>query len=232
MSMQKLEELGRVRLSRNFFMREMLYSETANFHGMPNIPDDPKLAIAAGRRLCEELLEPLHAHFGRVVIRSAFRSVTVNEFGTRPGYSCGPTEWNYARHIWDRRDAEGRMGATACVVIPWFIDRQKEAEEAGLVPLGWEALAWWIHDHLPYSDLCFYPVDAAFNIRWSERPNRRIESYKIVNPEGEASLTEPGMENHVGDHRSLYPGLPTFRSDWAKTSRKRVRADRGDEEDD
>ena len=62
-SMKALETLGRVRLSEHFFMREMLYSEIANFHGIPNIPDDPDLAIAAGSRLCEELLEPLHATF-------------------------------------------------------------------------------------------------------------------------------------------------------------------------
>ena len=80
-SMKALEELGRVRLSEHFFMREMLYSEIANFHGIPNIPDDPDLAIAAGTRLCEELLEPLHAAFGHVSIRSAFRSVEVNTYG-------------------------------------------------------------------------------------------------------------------------------------------------------
>ena len=39
-SMKALEELGRVRLSEYFFMREMLYSEIANFHGIPNIPDE------------------------------------------------------------------------------------------------------------------------------------------------------------------------------------------------
>ena len=60
-SMKALKTLGRIRLSEHFFMREMLYSEIASFHGVPNIPDDPDLAIAAGTRLCEELLEPLHA---------------------------------------------------------------------------------------------------------------------------------------------------------------------------
>jgi hypothetical protein len=32
-------------------------------------------------------------------------------------------ERNYARHIWDRRDARGCMGALATVVVPWFADR-------------------------------------------------------------------------------------------------------------
>ena len=128
-------------------MREMLYSEIANFHRIQNIPDDPDLAIAAGMRLCEELLEPLHATFGHVSIRSAFRSVKVNTYGAErqdKGYNCGKTDWNHSRHVWDRRDAERFMGATVCIVIPWFVPRY----EAGT---PWLAMAWWVHDHLPYS---------------------------------------------------------------------------------
>ena len=202
-SMKALEKLGRVRLSEHFFMREMLYSEIANFHGIPNIPDDPDLAIAAGTRLCEELLEPLHAIFGHVSIRSAFRSVEVNTCGherSDRGYNCGETTWNYARHVWDRRDAAGFMGATACIVIPWFIPRY----EAGT---PWQALAWWVHDHLPYSDMAFFPRYAAFNLRWCEKPVRRIESY--VSPKG--CLTKPGMPNHAGDHSSEYPEFPALK---------------------
>ena len=204
-SMKALETLGRVRLSEHFFMREMLYSEIANFHGIPNMPDDPDLAIAAGTRLCEELLEPLHATFGHVSIRSAFRSVEVNGFGharRNRGYNCGETTWNHARHVWDRRDADGLMGATACVVIPWFIPRF----EAGT---PWQALAWWIHDHLNYSDMAFFTKYAAFNLRWHEKPNRRIDSF--AQPRG--CLTRPGMANHAGDHSSEYPGFPPLRRD-------------------
>ena len=202
-SMKALERLGRVRLSEHFFMREMLYSEIANFHGIPNIPDDPDLAIAAGTRLCEELLEPLHATFGHVSVRSAFRSVEVNTYGherSNRGYNCGETTWNYARHVWDRRDVEGYMGATACIVIPWLIPRY----EAGT---PWQALAWWVHDHLPYSDMAFFPTYAAFNLRWCEKPNRRIESF--APPKG--CLTKPGMANHDGDHSSEYPGFPALK---------------------
>jgi hypothetical protein len=65
-SARALEELGRVRLSESFFMRDFLYSEISAVHGIPNIPDDPDLAIRAGRKLCEEALEPLRARFGRI----------------------------------------------------------------------------------------------------------------------------------------------------------------------
>jgi hypothetical protein len=80
-TVRSAEALGRVRLSRSFFMRDFLYSEIANVHRMTNLPDDPDFAIAAGRRLCEDLLEPLQATFGRIAIRSAYRSPAVNAYG-------------------------------------------------------------------------------------------------------------------------------------------------------
>ena|SRR5271163_1768836 len=63
-SVKSLEELGRVRLSASFFMRDFLHSEIADFHGIPNIPDASDVAIAAGRKLCEHLLEPLRPSAG------------------------------------------------------------------------------------------------------------------------------------------------------------------------
>ena len=192
-SVAALEDLGRVRLSKSFYLRDFLYSEIANHYGMPNIPDDPDLAIAAGSRLCEELLEPLQEAFGRIAIRSAYRSPSINEFGNRNKLNCASNEKNYAAHIWDRRDESGCMGATACVVIPWFAELYAKGGE-------WRSMAWWIHDHLSYSTLFFFPKLAAFNIRWHERPERRIDSY--VPPKG--CLTRPGMPGHEGDHSEWY----------------------------
>lgn len=126
-SVRSAEALGRVRLSRSFYMRDFLHSEIGNVHGIPNLPDDPDLAIAAGSRLCEELLEPLQAVFGRLSIRSAYRSCTLNAFGNAHFQNCASNQRNYARHIWDRRDANGMMGAMACIAIPWFADRVGQA---------------------------------------------------------------------------------------------------------
>ncbi|MGV8955994.1 MAG: hypothetical protein ACOH2M_33185, partial [Cypionkella sp.] len=80
-SVKALETLSRVRLSENFFMRDFLYSEIAVINGFRNLPDDPDLAVAAGTVLCETLLEPLQARFGRISVRSAYRSAEVNQFG-------------------------------------------------------------------------------------------------------------------------------------------------------
>jgi hypothetical protein len=58
---RRLEEIGRVRLSTNFFLRDFLHSEIAVAFGIVNQPDHLELAVEAGSRLCNELLEPLHA---------------------------------------------------------------------------------------------------------------------------------------------------------------------------
>ncbi|OJF93637.1 hypothetical protein [Pararhizobium antarcticum] len=196
-SMRGLEDLGRVRLSQNFFLRDFLHSEIASIQGMANIPDDPKLAIEAGTWLCEDLLEPLQATFGRLHIRSGYRSRQVNAFGNRNGLNCATNAASAADHIWDLRDADGCMGATACIVVPWSWDRRDTVA-------GWQSLAWWIHDHLPYASLCFFPKLWAFNIQWHERPRREIRSY--VEPRG--LLTKPSMANHAGSHAELYRGYP------------------------
>lgn len=202
-----LEKLGRVRLSKSFFMREFLYSDISNVHGIPNIPDDPDLAIITGKHLCEELLEPLQETFGRIAIRSAYRSRAVNAYGNAHKLNCASNENNHARHIWDHRDADGHIGAMACVVVPWFADRYAEGAD-------WRCLAWWIHDQLPYASLYFFPKLAAFNIGWHERPERRIDSY--IAPRG--CLTRQGMPNHEEDHSESYPGFPKPRADRARGS--------------
>lgn len=197
-SMSALEDFGRVRLSPNFFMRDFLYSEIAGFHGLPNLPTDPDLAIEVGRHLCEELLEPLQSTFGRLAIRSGFRAREVTGFGNKRR-ECGSVRVNAAYHVWDLRDADDCMGAAACIVVPWFADRYR-------VGADWRSLAWWIHDHLPYGHLEFYPKLAAFNIQWHERPRRRIDSF--IKPRG--CLTKPGMSNHAGSHADWYESFPDY----------------------
>lgn len=192
-----LTELGRVQLSPSFFMRDFLYSEIAALFDVKNIPDDPDLAIAAGTRLCEELLEPLQDAFGRIAVRSAYRSAQVNALGNAKGLNCASNARSAAGHIWDQRDAAGHMGATACIVVPSFANRFTQ-------PGDWKRLAWWVHDHLPYATMEFFPIRWAFNLQWHERPARMIFSHV---PEARGYLTRPGMENHGGDHRTEWGGI-------------------------
>lgn len=201
-SVSSLSDFGRIRLSKTFFMRDFLFSDIASIHGYNNVPDDPDLAIAAGRKLCEELLEPIQDRFGRIAIRSAFRSKEVNGFGNemqkagKDGYTCASNERNYASHIWDGRDADGYMGATACIVVPSFWDKFQGDGD-------WRRLAWWIHDHLPHAGLYFFPTYWAFNISWHEKPVRTIKSY----PKPAGILTKPGMANYEGSHETEWRGI-------------------------
>lgn len=198
-SVEALENLGRVRLSRSFFMRDFLYSEIANHHGLRNVPADPDLAIQAGTQLCEQLLEPLQDAWGRLAIRSAYRSPEVNALGNEKKYNCASNARNAARHIWDLRDADGCMGAMACVIVPRFTDLYEQGAD-------WRALAFWIHNHLPYSELQFFPKLCAFNIGWHERPRRLIHGY--IEPAGQ--LIEPGLppsDAFAHHYANLLPSL-------------------------
>ena len=199
-SVKTLEELGRVQLSPSFFMRDFLYSEISQIENIPNIPDYPDVAVEAGKQLCSRVLEPIQQKFGRISIRSAYRSPLVNGKGAenKNQYNCARNEANYAGHIWDYRDKDGHMGATACIVVNSFLPYYEQTGH-------WQALAWWIHDNVPdYSSMYFFPKLAAFNISWHENPTKTIKSY-IAGSKG--TLTKPGMDNFSGSHVSEYQAL-------------------------
>ncbi|KVX03056.1 hypothetical protein [Shewanella frigidimarina] len=195
-TVKSLEALGRVRLSESFFMRDFLYSEISQIEMIPNIPDNPELAIKAGTQLCENVLEPIQMALGRISIRSGYRSSTVNDKGAENNnqYNCAKNEKNFAHHIWDFKDVNDEIGATACIVVNSFIEYYEKTGD-------WQALAWWIHDNIPnYSSLYFFPKYAAFNVRWCEKPEKIIRSF--ISPKG--CLTRPGMSNFKGDHKAYY----------------------------
>jgi len=201
-SVRSLETLGRVQLSRSFYLRDFLYSEISQIEGIPNIPEFPDKAIANGKRLCEEVLEPIQDFFGRISIRSAYRSPAVNAKGAenKNQYSCARNVANYGGHIWDYDGLDGSQGATACIVVNAAVPYFEQTRD-------WQAIAWWVHDHVPaYSKMQFYPKLAAFNISWNSAPVRRIDSY--VTPKG--CLTKPGMPNHAGPHEDAYRSLCAF----------------------
>jgi hypothetical protein len=204
-SVADLTELGRVRLSPNFFMRDMLYSEVGNFYGVQNIPDDPQLAIEAGSKLCRLVLEPLRAALGQVCVRSAYRSPTLNAF-CHERYKMGDTaSWcvdndsNYAEHIWDRRDAAGHIGATATIVIPRYLEHFHRTGD-------WRPLGWWIRDHIEhYAQVFFFRKLCAFNIRWYEGSGDKAIVY--LDPPTRELLTKRGERGFEGDHSSAYAGI-------------------------
>ncbi|MBD3662767.1 hypothetical protein H9Q16_02420 [Sulfitobacter sp. TSTF-M16] len=199
--MWSLETFGRQRLSKHFFMRDFMYSEINGFHGVPNVPETPDLVLENGRAFCTELLDPLEETFGRVAVRSGYRAPDLNRYGNENKLNCARNGNPLECHIWDRAaGAEAIAGAS--IVIPWFADRYADGRD-------WRDLAWWIHDHLPYSDIWFFPKLAAFNLVWRASPLRTISSY--IAPRG--TLLRTGVEPDVPlcQRQALYADFPPFR---------------------
>ena len=200
-SMWSLETLGRVRLSKHFYMRDFLYSEIGSFHGQPNVPRDPDLAIKNGQSLCRELLDPLEETFGRLAIRSGYRSPELNAFGNEHKLNCARNDNPVECHIWDRADGADAIAGTS-LVIPWFADQYAEGRD-------WRDLAWWLHDHLPYSAMCFFPKLCAFNLDWRPKPLRTISSY--IAPKGILLRAGDVPVEPVADRQACYADFPKFR---------------------
>ncbi|MBF5007447.1 peptidase M15 [Diaphorobacter caeni] len=158
-------------------MREFLYSEIAVQYGLRNVPDRELLdvAIEAGTQLCSQLLEPIQQQFGRIHVRSGYRSFEVNAAGVNR-HNCAAD--NRGFHTWDHASEHHGVGATACISVP-RISRQVLL---GLVP--YESIAWWIHDHLPaWSHLEFFATpehsdEVCFNIGWLEKPLKTMTTWR------------------------------------------------------
>ena len=197
--MWSLETMGRQRLSKHFFMRDFLYSEIGSFHRVPNIPDLPDLALERGQAFCTALLDPLEETFGRIAVRSGYRSSALNGFGNARGLNCARNDHPLECHIWDR---PGVAVAGATIVIPWFADRYAAGRD-------WRDLAWWLHDHLDYSEIWVFPKLCAFNLSWRPVPQRRIDSY--VAPRG--TLLRAGAEpvEDRAARAARYADFPPFR---------------------
>ena len=140
-----------------------------------NVPDNVDAAVRSGSELCERLLEPLQDCFGRIHIRSGYRSRAVNKVGI--GHGCAAD--NDGAHTWDYPSKNHGIGAMACISIPKISGRILSSE------VEYQAIAWWIVDHLPdWSAIEFFAPpnydfanEVSFNIGWHERPMRSIRSY-------------------------------------------------------
>lgn len=201
-TMWSLETLGRVRLSKYFYMREFLYSEIGNMHRIPNIPVEPDLAIETGSAFCTSLLDPMEETFGRVAVRSGYRSPDLNRFGNENRLNCARNDYPQECHIWDIGQGESRV-AGASIVIPWFADQYDQGRD-------WRDLAWWIHDHLSYSELWFFPKLCAFNISWRPTPWRMISSY--IAPRGTLLKKGEAPQESKQMRAKRYADFPAFRA--------------------
>jgi len=198
-SMWSLETLGRVRLSKYFYMREFLYSEIGNMHRIQNIPTNPDLAIERGRAFCTHLLDPLEETFGRIGVRSGYRSPDLNRFGNENRLNCARNDYPLECHIWDFEDVEI---AGASIAIPWFHDQYEQGRD-------WRDLAYWLYDHLPFAEAWFFPKLCAFNLSWRPEAPRRIDSY--IAPRGTLVKANAEPAEPLIARQKRYADFPKFR---------------------
>ena len=71
----------------------------------------------------------------------------------------------------------------------------------------WRSLAYWIHDHLPYSELEFFNGHGmcSFNVSWHEKPKKTITSWMTPR------VLLKGSENTQG-FTEWYEGFPPLAS--------------------
>ena len=204
-TVEMLDRLGRQRLSKNFYMREFLHSEVAARFNVVNYPDAPEIALETGRRLCETLLEPLQEKFGRISIRSGYRSSALNSLCHEQGFNCVENHKAYGRHIWDIPSEKYGYGAMACIVIPSVHDAVSKG-------IGIDEFASWINSNLPYCYVSFFQNQTAINICCSDNP--KMDIYSRLEPAG--LLFRSG--EYVGSDRDSLNSekLALFVSGWRR----------------
>lgn len=70
----RYDQLARIRLSKNFILRDFLFCAASAARGLSNFPEHPGAVVEAARTLCERVLEPTLEHFGRFAITYGYQS--------------------------------------------------------------------------------------------------------------------------------------------------------------
>ena len=190
---QNLEKVARTRLSKNFILRDFLYSTSSEVLGVSNTPDDPEMVIRAGKALCVKVLEPLLFEFGHLAITYGYqcracadRAVSPAQLKSHPNVS-NP-------HQWDR-------GTFGCEVYA-RVDVLPMCVEDGQVPK--DQYGRWIMHNLDVDLLMQWTRSNVFCITIGPRPRRVWFEW------GDASFGERRQRTLMGaDYwQRVYPALP------------------------
>lgn len=87
----------RQRVSKNFILREFLYSSRADYFGVSNKPSDhPEQVVASAKALCELLLEPILKKFGKFFITYGYQSRKILDtlYPNDNKKSSSPHQWD------------------------------------------------------------------------------------------------------------------------------------------
>jgi len=156
-NLKDLQAFGCLQLSKSFFVRDFLYSEAADYYGIPNLPQKPELMVITGREFCRRILEPLSATFGPLHIRTGYLADEI----------CAITEYPSDPFQWDRIEGDDGIGAGAEIVIP---GRPEQLFDQGI----WQNIANWISERLPIHQVLFNLNRRTITISWHSCPERAV----------------------------------------------------------
>ena len=191
--MAALDALVKVRLSNNFILRDFLYSTECAALGLSNYPENPETVIRAGRELCERLLEPILAYFGRFAItfgyqcRQGVEAKWSEKMRQEKRRSSSPHQWDrgtFGNEVYARVD-----------ILPFCV-------EDGLVSKM--EFGHWLMHHLDVDLLMMWKKANICCISISPKPRRVWFEW------GDPALGQPRREYFFGSHywQNIYPNLP------------------------
>ena len=189
----QIEALARVRLSKNFILRDFLYSTECAARGFSNYPEDPDAVIRAAKALCEKVLEPVLAKWGRFFLTFAYQS----RDGIEHGWSKAEREANPRSsnpHQYDRGSFGDEVYAR--------IDILPVCVEDGLVTK--HEFGHWLMHNLDLDLVMVWTRSNVFCITISPKPRRVWLQW------GSPKLGEPKQEIFIGANywQRVYPTLP------------------------
>ena len=187
------ESLARTRLSQNFILRDFLFSTEAAAMGLSNFPEHPELVIAAGQALCETLLEPILAHFGRFAITFGYQCREAIE-ADMPLSARRSNHRSSNPHSWDRQTFGHEVYARVDI-LPFCV-------EDGLVSK--HAFGHWLMHTLNVDLLMQWRRSNVACLTISPKPRRVWVEW------GNPAQGEPKQTMYMGaDYwQRIYPALP------------------------
>lgn len=187
------DKLTRTRLSKNFILRDFMFCTASAAHGLSNFPEHPDAVIVAGRALCERLLEPVLAQFGRFAITYGYQSrESMDADLARTAKLASPNSSN--PHHWDRQTFGNAVYARVDI-WPFCV------EDGDVCKM---AFGHWLMHNLDL-DLCMtWTRSNVFCLTISPVPRRCWVEW------GRPSLGEPKQQIFMGAQywRDVYPTLP------------------------
>ena len=190
---KEFDNLNLTRLSANFILRDFMYSTESALLGLANRPEDMEMVIKASKALCEKILEPVLAHFGRFWITFAYQCREAIEAGM-PESARHTNPHSSNPHQFDRKTWGNEVYAR--------IDFWPICVEDGLVSKA--EFGHWLMHNLDVDLLMQWSRSNIFCITISPQPRRVWVEW------GDAKKGQPHQRVIMGaDYwQNVYPSLP------------------------